>query len=105
MLKRNAKLIAGVAVAAVALAVGLTVWLTSSSAPQPLTHGGYVQLYLATTVGKTRLDTVLDTWPNPPAQDFHDGVGHRCLEWVDSTKTLYDMCFDKAGTLVRKDTP
>ena len=45
------------------------------------------------------------TWPKPPYQDFHDGDGNHCLEWIDQAKTLYDLCFDKAGLLVSTQTP
>jgi hypothetical protein len=106
---RNAKIIAAVAVvAAVALAVVLTISLTSNSKPAPLSTAAYLQLYAAATVGKTQLSTVLDTWPKETYQDFHDGSGNRCLEWFDRTKTrriLYDLCFDKTGALISKQTP
>ncbi len=109
MSSRNAKIAAAVAVVvAVAVAVVLTISLTSSSKPARTSSAAYVQLFAAATVGKTQLSTVLDTWPNETYQDFHDGTGNRCLEWFDRTKTkriLYDLCFDKAGALISKQTP
>src|SRR5579862_6876419 len=106
MRTRTVKL-AAVAVALAGIAVGLSLWLTSgsTSGSKPLSHVGYVRLFLTTTIGQTTITNVEQTWPKPPYQDFHDGNGDHCLEWIDPVKTLYDLCFDKSGRLVRKLTP
>ncbi len=106
MRTRDVKLVA-IAVALVGLAVGISLWLTlgSTSTPKPLTQAGYVQLLRATAIGRTSIKTVESTWPKPPYQDFHDGNGNHCLEWIDQTQTLYDLCFDKAGLLISRQTP
>jgi hypothetical protein len=106
MRTRDVKL-AAIAVALAGLGVGIGLWLTlgSTSRPAPLTQASYVHLLRATTIGRTSIKTVESTWPKPPYQDFHDGVGNHCLEWIDQTKTLYDLCFDKAGLLVSTQTP
>ena len=102
---RNVKLVA-IAVALAGLAVGLSLWLTlGSTSHKPLSHVGYVRLYLATTVGKTSMKSVETTWPKPPYQDYHSNNGDHCLEWIDPVKTLYDLCFNKAGLLALRFTP
>ncbi len=106
MRSRNMKLV-GIAVVVVALALGLSLWLTlrSSSTVEPLSQASYVHLLRATAIGKTSIASVESTWPKPPYQDFHDGNGNHCLEWIDDEKTLYDLCFDKTGLLISSQTP
>jgi hypothetical protein len=106
MRTRNVTFVA-IGVALAGLAVGLSLWFTlgSSSSSKPLTQASYAHLLAATTIGKTSIETVESTWPSPPYQDFHDGNGNHCLEWIDQVKTLYDLCFDKAGLLVSSQTP
>jgi hypothetical protein len=106
MRTRNVTLV-GIAVALVGLAIGLALWLSlrSTSAPKALTQASYAHLLSDTTIGKTTIETVESTWPKPPYQDFHDGNGNHCLEWIDQVKTLYDLCFDKTGLLVSSQTP
>jgi hypothetical protein len=108
MRTRNVKPAAiAVAVVLAGLAVGLALWLTSgsTSTPKPLSHAGYVHLFLAAAVGKTSINTVESTWPKPPYQDFHDGAGNHCLEYIDPLKDLYDLCFNKAGLLISRQNP
>jgi hypothetical protein len=95
-----------VALVAIGSAVGLTVWLTSAGgSTSALSHTQYAQLYASAVVGKTRESTALADWPKPPYQDFVDGAGHRCFEWFDKPILLYDLCFDKQGVLVTRQTP
>jgi hypothetical protein len=107
---RRSKIILVTAVVAIiALAVGLTIWLTSDGSSNGTTsHADYARLYNAAVVGKTKID-VVDQWPKPPYQDFRDGSGNHCFEWFDKPKTgggtLYDLCFNKAGVLVSTNTP
>jgi hypothetical protein len=104
---RTVKLVAaGAVVAAAALAVGLTLWLTSgSSSAKPLSHASYAHLYVAATVGTTNIASVRSTWPKPPYQDYHDNMGNHCLEWFDRPAVLYDLCFNQRGVLATKMTP
>jgi hypothetical protein len=105
MRTRNVTLV-GIAVALAGVAIGVALWLTlRSSSAKPLTQADYAHLLHASTIGKTSIETVESTWPKPPYQDFHDGNGNHCLEWIDQVKTLYDLCFDKAGLLVSQQTP
>jgi hypothetical protein len=109
MSSTRVKLIVAVAtLAIVALAAGLTLWLTSGGSKAPLSHAEYANLYNEAVVGQTRI-SVVATWPKPPYQDYHDGNGNHCLEWFDrasvSAGVLYDLCFDKSGVLATKQTP
>jgi hypothetical protein len=92
------------AVAIVALAVGLGVWLsTQSTKPPPLTDVAYARLFNRAVVHRTRID-VLDQWPKPPYQTFHDNFRDQCFEWLDSpAKAVYTLCF-KNGLLAIKST-
>ena len=104
MSSRNVKLAA--IVAAVTLAVGLTISLTTGSKAAPPTHANFVHDYVSATLGKTTLSTVLQTWPKKTYQDYHDGTGNRCLEWFEQPGAiLYDLCFNKVGILISKQTP
>jgi hypothetical protein len=105
MRTRRARIIAvGAAVAVVPLTVGLG----SGGASTP-THATYVRLYKAAIVGKTRI-TVVNLWPKPPYQNYHDGTGNHCFEWLEKNRSagygiLYDLCFSKKGVLVSKQKP
>ena len=111
-MSRTAKIVVAVVavVAFAGLAVGLTLWLTSSDGSgSTASHAEYQRLYDAATIGTTRIEDVEKDWPQPPYQDFHDGTGHRCLEWFDrpeaGTGILYDLCFNENGVLLSKQTP
>jgi hypothetical protein len=92
--------------AAVAVAVGLTVWLTrGDDAPSTLSHTQYMRLFARAVPGETTT-AVLENWPKPPYQDYHDGSRNHCYEWIDRSiplrsVRLYDLCF-KSGKLVSK---
>jgi hypothetical protein len=91
------------AVAIVALAVGLGVWFSTRSTQPTLTSAAYAQLYSRAVVHKTRI-RVLDQWPKPPYQSFHDNFDDQCFQWLDSpAKALYTLCF-KRGLLAIKST-
>jgi hypothetical protein len=98
------KVIIASTVVVVALAVGLTVWLTSGSskASPAATHRAYAELFANATVLQTKI-SVLDKWPKP-YQIYHDGYMHRCFEWWDKPLFLYNLCFDRSnGLLVNKE--
>ena len=96
----------GLAAATLAAMSLLGSGIASAALPKP-SHALYVRLYKAAVVGKTRI-AVIKQWPKP-YQDYHDGTGNRCLEWIDRapthTVTLYDLCFKKSGVLVSKQKP
>jgi hypothetical protein len=98
--------LAATVLASIGLAAGLVVWLTGgSSEKQTLSHAAYMQLFVRATPGKTTT-AVLDTWPKPPYQDYHDGFQNHCYEWIDKAIALqsirlYNLCF-KHGKLVSK---
>jgi hypothetical protein len=98
----HAKILIGAAVVViVALAVGLTLWLTSDDEQTPLSHEAYAQLYDRAVLQQTRI-AVIDDWPKPPYQDFHDNAQNRCFEWWDKPVALYTLCF-KNGLLASKN--
>jgi hypothetical protein len=101
-LTRRAKLVVVVAaLAVIALAAGLTIWLTrGSSEPAPPTHQAYAALFASTQISITKI-SVLKNWPKP-YQIYHDSYQHQCYEWWDKGAALYSLCFKK-GTLVNKD--
>jgi hypothetical protein len=106
--RRSKIILVAAAVAIIALAVGLTIWLTSGGSKKTTSHAEYARLFAAAVVGKTTI-SVVDQWPKPPYQDFHDGNGNHCFEWFDKPATgggtLYDLCFDKKGVLISTNTP
>jgi hypothetical protein len=101
-LSRRAKLVLVVGVLAIiALAVGLTLWLTSGDKePPPLSHQAYAELFAGAQISITKI-SVLKNWPKP-YQIYHDSYQHQCYEWWDKGAALYSLCFKK-GTLVNKD--
>jgi hypothetical protein len=98
-----------VVVVVVGLALGLFFGLRSSDSNAAPTHAEYVRLYQAATVGTMRIAQVEQEWPQPPYQDYHDGNGNHCFEWFDKPEVgqgmLFDLCFDKKGVLLTKQTP
>ena len=104
----RAKVLA-VAVVAMALAVGLGIWLTTGDDTEPgLSHVEYVRLYELAAFGQKQAD-VLAQWPKKRYQTYHDGTGSQCFEWLEEYDggkhhALYDMCFKK-GRLVNKFHP
>ena len=67
---------------------------------------GYATRLDSKRSAKTRI-TVLKQWPKP-YQDFHDGRGQRCLEWLykkGRVIVLWDLCFTKKGVLASKQKP
>jgi hypothetical protein len=91
------------AVAIVALAVGLGVWLSTRGSKPTLSNAAYAQLFGRAVVRETRI-AVLDQWPKPPYQSFHDNFGDQCFQWFDRpAKALYTLCF-KNGLLEIKST-
>jgi hypothetical protein len=89
--------VAAATVAAVGLAVGLTLGLRGGDekkgpAVRNLTHAEYAHLYKSAVIGTTRI-AVLDRWPKPPYQRYHDGKGDLCFEWFDKPVALYNLCF------------
>jgi hypothetical protein len=109
MSRRMKILLVGAVIVAAGLAVGLTLGLRSGGAKAPPSHAEYVRLYEAATVGSTRIADVENEWPQPPYQNYHDGNGNHCFEWFDKPDTgagmLFDLCFDKKGVLLTKQTP
>src|SRR5437879_12510371 len=92
-------------VAAFGLRIGLPVGLRSGDkgkapAVGKLTHAQYAHLYKSATIGTTPI-AVLDQWPKPPYQRYHDGKGDLCFEWFDKPVALYNLCF-KDDVLVDK---
>jgi hypothetical protein len=93
-------------VAAIALAAGLTVWLTSGGGTKAsISHDAYLRLWAGAVPGETTTK-VLDEWPKPPYQTYSDGFRNQCYEWLDKSiplrsASLYNLCF-KHGKLVSK---
>jgi hypothetical protein len=100
--KRQKLVVATAVLVIVALAVGLTVWLTSGDdkSPQP-SHQEYAKLFANALLRQTKI-SYLDKWPEP-YQVYHDSYQHRCYEWWDKPILLYSLCFGNNGVLVNKD--
>jgi hypothetical protein len=91
-----------VALVVVALAAGLTAFLTSGGGKgtkQP-NAVAYAQLWSGTRIGSS-MPTVLARWPKP-YQKYADGSQQQCFEWWDKPTYLYNLCF-KDGVLASKD--
>ena len=102
-------MLVAVVVGVAGLAVGLTLGVRSGAAKAPPSHAEYVRLYRAAKIGATRIADIRKAWPKPPYQDYHDGSGNHCLEWFDKARKgggmLFDLCFNKKGVLLTKQTP
>ena len=68
--------------------------------PQSFTHSQYARSFALATIGKTSV-SVLDRWP-PPYQTYHDEYLQRCYEWNDKGHALYNLCFKANGILALK---
>ena len=73
---------------------------TGAHQPRSFTHNQYVRWYSRAVIGKTSIG-VLRSWP-PPYQSYHDTYRHRCYEWDDKGRALYNLCFDAKGILTLK---
>jgi hypothetical protein len=71
-------------------------------------HATYTKLYKAAIVGKSKI-AIVKSWPRPIYQNYHDGTGNHCFEWIErgpnKSVGLYDLCFSKKGILASKQKP
>jgi hypothetical protein len=81
----------------VALAAGLTVWLTRDENKPATAPVRYSQLFQQAVVGKTTV-RVLDTWPKPPYQTYHDNNDNRCYEWTTQRPPCSTTCASSTGS-------
>ena len=68
--------------------------------PSSFTDQQYAQAFAKAVVGKTTTSALAE-WP-PPYQTYHDQYNHRCYEWNDAGKALYNLCFKPSGVLALK---
>jgi hypothetical protein len=107
MTRKRWWLVAGVAVLAVAAAVGLSIVLTGggggkqqASTAEPPAGPDWEQLYRESRVG-AKETAVLALWPKIPYQHYSDNLKDDCYEWQGDN--LYNLCF-KGGVLKSKTT-
>jgi hypothetical protein len=90
------------AVLIVALAAGIALSRPmGGGGSKKVSHAAYMQMYTAAVPGKTE-NSILDQWPKPPYQSYHDNFNDHCYQWIDKPVALYNLCF-KDGKLVSKD--
>jgi hypothetical protein len=82
-----------------AAVAGIVISRSNGKAGVP-SHAVYARMYAAAIPGKTRI-SVLDQWPKPPYQSYHDNFDDQCYQWREVHVALYNLCF-RRGTLAFK---
>jgi hypothetical protein len=99
----------GAGLAAIAVAVGLTLALTGGGGSTQLSHADFERIWAETRLGDAT-SAVLARWPKVPYQHYRDNLKDDCYEFEDvpdpahnnMPQNIYNLCF-KDGVLRTKD--